>query len=264
MMGQPIAEFRGIRREHIEAEVFAAGKPAVLRGLVADWPAVKCGRESPEAICRYLIERDNGASVDAILLAPAERGRIFYNAAMDGFNFLRQRLAVSRVIEQIVRYSHFTAAPAVAVQSALISDCLPRFRDENRLALLADVEPRIWIGNEIVTPAHYDNSRNIACVVAGRRRFTLFPPEQIDNLHVGPFDFAPAGPAISLVDFANPDFARFPRFRAALEHASSAELGPGDALYIPTRWWHHVVSLDVCNVLVNYWWTADSVRSRPQ
>jgi hypothetical protein len=261
---QPIPEIRDIDRDRFEREILSNGKPVVLRGLVADWPATQRGHESPESICRYLLERDNGTGVDAILLAPEEHGRIFYNTAMDGFNFLRQRVPISRVIEQIARYSHFAAAPAVAVQSALIRDCLPRFLDENRLALLDAVEPRIWIGNAIVTPAHYDGSHNIACVVAGRRRFTLFPQEQIDNLHIGPFDFAPAGPAISLVDFANPDFTRFPRFLVALEHALSAELGPGDALYIPVHWWHHVASLELCNVLVNYWWTAESARSHPQ
>jgi len=263
MAAPSIAEVDAITRERFETEIVAASKPVVLRGLVADWPAAQHGRASPQSICQYLIERDSGIPVDAILLAPTERGRIFYNAAMDGFNFLRDRLPVSRVLEQIARYSHFAAPPAVAVQSALIRDCLPRFLDENPMQLL-ECEPRIWIGNAIVTPAHYDNSRNLACVVAGRRRFTLFPPEQIDNLHVGPIDFAPAGPCISLVDFADPDHARFPRFRAAFEHARAAELGPGDAIYIPTGWWHHVVSLDVCNVLVNYWWTADSVRSRRQ
>jgi len=263
MAAQSIAEIHDITRKRFESEVVARGTPVVLRGLVADWPLTREGRKSPEAICRYLTERDNGAVVDAVLLAPAERGRIFYNAAMDGFNFVRNRLPVSHVVEQIARYSHFAVPPSVAVQSALIRDCLPRLLDENPMPML-ETQPRIWIGNAIVTPAHYDNSENVACVVAGRRRFTLFPPEQIGNLHIGPIDFAPAGPCISLVDFANPDHARFPRFRSALEHARVAELGAGDALYIPLHWWHHVVSLDVCNVLVNYWWPADSARQRRQ
>jgi hypothetical protein len=253
----PIPEVHGVDRDRFEREIVAAGTPVVMRGLVAGWPAAKLGRESHEAICRYLIERDSGTPVDAILLRPEEKGRIFYNAAMDGFNFVRNRLPISRVIEQVARYSAFESAPAVAAQSALIGACLPRVLEENRMPLLdAAIVPRIWLGNAITVPAHFDDSNNIACVVAGRRRFTLFPPAQIGNLYIGPIDFAPTGAPISLVDFSAPDYERFPRFREALAHAVVAELGPGDALYIPPLWWHHVRSLEQCNILINYWWGA--------
>ena len=76
------------------------------------------------------------------------------------------------------------------------------------------VLPRIWLGNAITTPTHLDEWNNIGCVVAGRRRFTLFPPEQIANLYIGPLDFAPTGAPMSLVSLHEPDFERFPRFRA--------------------------------------------------
>jgi hypothetical protein len=57
-----------------------------------------------------------------------------------------------------------------------------------------------------------------------------------------------------MVSLRNPDLERFPRFAAALAASQSAELGPGDALFIPFGWWHHVESLTPFNVLVNYWW----------
>jgi hypothetical protein len=253
---QPIAEWRDVDARVLREEVFAAYRPAVLRGLVSDWPAVRSALSDPADFVRYLAAFDNGHPVDAILMPPEARGRIAYNAAMDGFNFVRNRLPVSAILEQLSRYAQFGEPPAIAAQSALIADCLPGFAAENRLPLLdSAVAPRIWIGNRVTVPAHFDESQNIACVVAGKRRFTLFPPEQVANLYVGPLDFAPTGAAMSLAPLAAPDFERFPRTREALAAAQVAELGPGDAIFIPTLWWHHVESLDrTLNVLVNYWW----------
>ena len=57
-----------------------------------------------------------------------------------------------------------------------------------------------------------------------------------------------------MVDMAAPDYQRFPRFAAAMEAAQVVELNAGDALFIPSLWWHQVESLDSLNVLVNYWW----------
>jgi hypothetical protein len=252
-----IAEWHNIDRARFEAEVLPRYEPAILRGAVASWPAVRHGRTSPQALAAYLSARDNGSEVDAVMVPPDQDGRIFYDPSMAGFNYLRNRLPLSKVLEQVLRYAGFGQAPAVAVQSALISTCLPGFTDENVLGLLAPtVAPRIWLGTAITTPAHFDESNNIACVVAGRRRFTLFPPEQVGNLYIGPLDHAPTGTPISLVDFKSPDFERFPKFGDALAQAQSAELGPGDAIFMPSLWWHHVQSLERFNVLVNYWWRA--------
>jgi hypothetical protein len=57
-----------------------------------------------------------------------------------------------------------------------------------------------------------------------------------------------------MVPLQQPDLARHPRFREALAAARTAELGPGDAIYIPALWWHNVEALDAFNMLVNYWW----------
>ncbi|MBV9528696.1 cupin-like domain-containing protein, partial [Sphingomonas sp.] len=138
---------------------------------------------------------------------------------------------------------------------------LPLFSSENPLRIATDRggEPRIWIGNSSRVAPHYDESDNIACVVSGRRRFILFPPEQVANLYVGPIDKTVAGQPTSMVDLEAVDFGRFPKFREALEHALVADLEPGDAIYIPALWWHAVQANGQLNVLVNYWWNEAPV-----
>jgi hypothetical protein len=230
-------------------------RPAVLRGIVKDWPAVRFALDSPAALVGYLNRFDNGSPVDVQMTPPNVDGQRYYNEAMTGINFIRNRLPLAALVEQVLRYSQFPTPPAVAAQSALIRDCLPGFAEENRLTLVDEkVLPRIWLGNRITTPAHVDEWNNIGCVVAGRRRFTLFPPEQIENLYIGPLDFGHTGAPMSIVSLRNPDFERYPKFREALSEAHSAELAPGDAIIIPPLWWHHVESLEPLNVLVNYWW----------
>jgi Cupin-like domain len=252
---QAIREFAAVDCDVIRREVLPDKRPAVLRGLVNDWPAVRHASESSAALVGYLKRFDNGKPVDAQMTAPQVDGQRYYNEAMTGINFIRNRLPLAALIEQVLRYAEFANPPAVAAQSALIRDCLPGFAEENRLTLLDDnVLPRIWLGNRITTPTHLDEWNNIGCVVAGRRRFTLFPPEQIENLYIGPLDFGHTGAPMSIVSLRNPDFERFPKFRAALGAAVTAELGPGDAIIIPPLWWHHVQSLESFNVLVNYWW----------
>jgi hypothetical protein len=251
----PIREFRGLDSEAIRRDVLPDKRPAILRGLVREWPAVRQALDSPAALVRYLSRFDSGKPVDALLAKPEIDGQIFYNDTMTGFNFVRNRLPVSAVAEQVLRYAQFPTPPAVAVQSALIRDCLPGFSELNRLGLVDDnVLPRIWLGNRITTPTHVDEWNNIGCVVAGRRRFTLFPPEQIANLYIGPLDFAHTGAPMSLVSLRHPDFERYPKFREALAAAHTAEVAPGDAIFIPPLWWHNVESLEPFNVLVNYWW----------
>jgi len=250
-----IREFSGLDDDTVRREVLPDKRPAILRGLVRDWPSVEQGLASPAALVRYLNRFDTGKPVDALLSAPEIDGQLFYNDTLTGFNFLRNRLPLAEVAEQVLRYAQFPKSPAVAAQSALIRDCLPGFAEENPLTIVdATVLPRIWLGNRITTPTHVDEWNNIGCVVAGRRRFTLFPPEQIANLYIGPLDFAPTGAPMSLVSLRNPDFDRYPKFRQAMAAAHVAEVGPGDAIFIPPLWWHHVESLESFNVLVNYWW----------
>ena len=145
--------------------------------------------------------------------------------------------------------------PAIALQAMHVPDVMPSFIQDNSMPLLdADIAPRVWMSNRSMIATHFDNNHNIACVVSGSRRFTVFPPEQLGNLYLGPLLRTPGGTPISVVDLREPDYEKYPKFRDALEAAQEAVLEPGDAVYIPILWWHGVESLEPLNILVNYWW----------
>jgi hypothetical protein len=188
-----------------------------------------------------------------------------YNAALDGFNYRHFKVGVTDALQRLAAYSRMQGpVPGLALQSALVSECLPGFLATHPMPCLpASVQPRLWAGNRVVTPAHFDASHNIAVVACGRRRFTLFPTDQVANLYIGPLDFAPTGAAITLARPDKPDFDHYPRLREALANALIAELEPGDALYMPPLWWHQVESLEPLNALVNYWWMPAQLEGRP-
>lgn len=251
----PIAEWHNVDQSTFENIIAPRYQPAVLRGFVRDWPAVAAGLSSPQTMADYLRNFDIGSQVESFVGAPEINGRFFYTPDLKQLNFRRTRdpfaLALARQLAELDNPN----PPALYMGSTSIAAILPAFLQHNRNSVLsANVIPNIWIGNRSTIAPHFDMSDNIACVLSGQRRFTLFPPEQVSNLYIGPIDFTPAGQPASLVNLAAPDLEQFPRFSQALATAQVATLEPGDAIYIPTMWWHGVEALANFNVLVNYWW----------
>lgn len=231
-----------------------AMRPVVIRRLIETWPAVDAARHSDEAICQYLASRAVNRPVNAIAAPPSAEGRFFYTDDLRSLNFVKASGQLAAFLGDLLNAKTVDTPPAMAVQSEDIANLAPAFAQENTLALLPDVAPRIWIGNRIRVAPHYDAKENVACCVAGRRRFTLFPPQRTADLYPGPFELTPAGTPVSMVDLAEPDFEEFPRFADAWSEAEVATLEPGDAIYIPYGWWHGVESLEPVSILVNYWW----------
>lgn len=229
--------------------------PLVIRGLVADWPLVAAARQSEQAVADYLRRFSLQRPVQAFF-APAEaKGRFFYNDDLTGLNFTQQQTTLEQVLTQILPPQETAPTATCYMGSTTLDYCVPGLKDENPLPLaLSNPLISLWLGNQTKVVAHYDVPDNIACVAAGRRRFTLFPPEQTANLYPGPLEFTPAGQPVSMVNFEQPDLQRFPHFPQAVAHAQQAELEAGDAIFIPSMWWHAVEGLSSLNILINYWW----------
>lgn len=253
------------------AELLEAQRPVLIKGLARNWPLVRRGLKSAECAMDYLKSFYKGAPVVGYTGAPEIKGRYFYNDDLTGLNFKAGRVALDNYLDEMKAHLDDAAAPFFYVGSTDVDIHLPGLRGENDLALKEAMFERhppqvnIWIGNRTIASAHYDMSNNIACCLVGRRRFTLFPPDQVHNLYPGPLEPTPGGQVVSMVDFDRPDFERFPRFRQALEAGEVAEMEPGDALFYPAMWWHHVEALGRFNVMMNYWWnTSPGFMDTPQ
>ncbi|MEW6994319.1 cupin-like domain-containing protein [Colwelliaceae bacterium MEBiC 14330] len=253
-ISKKVKVWHDVTRDIFENEIQQSGQPAILKGYVNHWPIVNIAKQGNTHLAHYLNDNYVGGKVKYARLKAKFNGLFTYNEAFNGFNFKREVNEFASFIKELLDAPEQQERDTLALQSAMLSEHFPSYASEHVFDLFdKEVEPRIWIGSNAVVAAHYDDAENIACNVAGRRRFTLFPPEQINNLYLGPIDFTPAGAPISLVDFSAPDFNKYPRFKLALQHALVAELEPGDALYIPSLWWHHVQSLANFNILINYW-----------
>ncbi len=262
---QKIKEWHNVDRSVFENEIFPADQPAVMKGLFQGWPAVEASTRSPVDIADYIKQFDTGGAVNGMVGAPQIDGRFFYSEDLKGFNFEQRRVTVSTALDTLVSLADAPECPAIALQAIPVAEILPKFQDDNPMPLLSDrIAPRIWVGNRTRIATHFDNNHNIACVVSGSRRFTVFPPDQVGNLYIGPLLRTPGGSPISMVDLRAPDYSRFPMFREALESAQEAVLEPGDAIFIPILWWHGVESLGPLNILVNYWWNdSESGHDKP-
>ncbi len=258
------AEFSGVDSVRFVNEVRPLARPAVLRGLVAQWPAVAKARQSDVALCDYLRGLDSGAEAEACFGQAGMAGRFFYDEGLTGLNFERRRVSVAELLNFLLQVKS-AEQPLYGYAGAVrIKESLPGFLEHNPSPLVdshVDQLNSIWIGNRTRISAHWDLPQNLICAVGGRRRYILFPPEQLANIYCGPLDFTPAGQPISLVDFHAPDFSRFPRFAEAIQASEVAELEPGDALYLPSLWWHHAESLDPIGVMVNYWWRDEPAHA---
>ncbi len=238
----------------LDALLKSAKTPFVIRGLVADWPLVEAGKQSGQSARDYLLKHARSRPFTASIGPPGHDGRLFYNDEME-MNFQTARGDLANIFKGISDNEGRDHPPTIYLTSVDMHDFFDGLHEANHVEL-GDRKPisSIWIGTRTRVAAHNDFPDNLACCAVGRRRFTIFPPEQFRNLYLGPIDNTPAGRAVSMVNFLAPDYDSHPRFAQALEHAQVAELEPGDAVFVPSMWWHHVEGRDGFNAMVNYWW----------
>lgn len=98
----------------------------------------------------------------------------------------------------------------------------------------------------VIAQNHFDGGRNAIALLGGQRRYLLSHPDQCEKLALYPLGHPSA--RHSAINWADPDLDEYPEFAQA--YANEVVLQAGDVLYLPTFWFHHIISLSMnfqCN-----------------
>jgi hypothetical protein len=208
-------------------DYFATLTPVVLTDLVRAWPAFS--KWTPE----YLSERFGHVEVE--MTDGREADPEYDQRTREHSRSILLRDFVARLRRSGASNDFYLVARG---RNTLRPELLPLFEDVALPDGWFELErlpaaSALWFGPAgTVTPLHHDTSSILFCQVYGRKRVTL----------VAPFELAMYGHARSLYSELDPERGD------ALPHAARAlevTLEPGEALFIPVGYWHHVRALDV-------------------
>lgn len=255
----PVREVKISGLDEVRSRIQGVDEPLVFRGACRHWPLVQQALVSEAAAADYLRRFDTGAQGLVVETDPAERGRIFFNDTMTGFNFRSTKMRLGELLDTLREEAKGPEPRGLYMYVEL--QHLPGFTAEqgSEFAELGAVST-LLVSNRACNAAHFDSPQNLPCNLVGERTFTLFPPEQVKNLYPGPVGMSPfGGQDLCMVDFSAIDEARFPKATQAWAAAQQVRLTPGDILYLPSMWWHHIEAHNSLNVLMPQWW-----RDRPE
>ena len=238
---RPLARIAALLPSDFRTRHVAPRRPAVFAGLVSDWPAVQ--RWTLDFLQRVY-------PAVSITTAQVEEGVVVMDAQRGLIHEPQQFHAFITALRAGARDGYMMSSMSELPEGLRADAPPPPYLDRTTLQ-----NAKLWIAPAgIVSSMHRDLADNLHAQVSGRKRFTLVAPQQSASVYPNSFfDSVPNG---CRVDIEHPDYARFPRLRQA--ELLVAELDPGDVIYIPRGWWHHVRTLDV-SISVNFWW-ASGVR----
>lgn len=223
------------RRETISSQEFFAqyyclNLPLVLTGEVSDWPALDRWRKD------YLVEK---VGTEVIQIQANRNADPQYEVRSQSH---RRSILFSEFAEIVFSGTEtndvYMTANNAGVNSAILHTLradlgsLPHLLDED----LADSQTFFWMGPAgTVTPLHHDLTNNLMIQMRGRKRVLLVAPEYLPLIY-NHFH------CYSMVDLEAIDLERFPLLRDV--RMLQVVLNPGEILFLPVGWWHHVRGLE--------------------
>jgi len=197
------------------------GKPVVIKNFAKDWQAIK--KWTPE----YFIDKYGDNKVQVYDGDFSKPGKSYMSKAriMKFSDYLNSILYTGKDLRMFL-YNIISKAPELREDVTLP----PLMKGFSKKFLFMFFGPK-----NAVTQIHYDidMSHVFHTAIVGKKRFVLFDQAQSKKLYRHPFTIR------SYVDVDHPDFNKYP----ALKEAQGFEvvLEPGETLFIPSGFWHHVV-----------------------
>jgi LPS sulfotransferase NodH len=209
---------------------YSANRPVVLTDLMDEWPAMD--RWTPDFLRTAL--RDEEVEImaernrDPIYETNAERHRrhicfrdfvdLVYSGAPTNDYYLVANNQFFRRSRAQVLLQDFTPFPEYLDPARLDGQCF------------------FWFGPEgTVTPLHHDPCNILIAQVTGRKRFKLIPSAQWEYVYA-------SANWVSDIDCEELDLVARPSFRQIT--VLDVTIAPGEVLFIPVGWSHHVRALE--------------------
>lgn len=217
--------------------------PVILTRLIEDWPALQ--RWTPS----YFQERFGHVQLEAERLEKGVPGENeSYLESM-----VTESMTIAQYIELADRSNDGSIYAAQQPLRTLLPDAVKDIRPipyvSRLLCRAAGTTELLWIGSRgCASGLHFDKAHNFNIQLHGKKRWVIFPREQQPLLYLPSTlrknHFSP-------IDFDKPDYERFPRYRQATP--IEFEMGPGETLFLPVGWVHHVRTLEF-SIGLNLWW----------
>lgn len=221
-------------------------KPCVIVDALAGW-----SRWSPELLRERIEEQP-------VMVAVSDDAEFRYSAEVERDADQRSALFRGELMafdSAFARITESRGPPFYYLMQRSIPDEFPNLvRELPTLPWIPVDDPvvNLWFGQGgVVTPLHYDMTHNFLVQVHGRKRLRLYSPHDTERLYPLPWTTKMAH--TSQVDVEQPDLERFPAFAEAEPHLVT--LAPGETLWMPAWWWHHVWTLEL-SISINFWWPA--------
>ena len=178
-------------------DAMASTTPFVVRGYVDDWPIVLAGNKSFKDLKDHILGFYEGIKCNIFRGNQAGQHHVFYDENMK-LNFESTYEDLEEILDEMAAASSQTPQPLMYSGSIPTRKNLPGFEIANALRIgERKMMCSLWMGTRSRVPIHSDYLDNFACVAAGRRHVTLFPPEQFKNLYIGPLHYTPASRPVS-------------------------------------------------------------------